>query len=253
MLDAAKIMTNNKGVDCVFWDKIGEVVKLAHSRAERFDLIICGYTLNELSTDSSRKAAVQLLFELLDVGGIMLIIEPGNPVGSHTVRTARQFTLNFFNEGLDFCPDIDNTAEDQDNNNNDDDSNDNADGNTSKTKSNINNSTSPQPLKDPMDLLGKEATRAARAAKKERNNLLHIKHVLPPPSPFTSNEDLYATVLSPCAHDKPCPLGPGIWCSFAQKVSVESNIRICDVHLCKFMYRYFRHSLYYISCIYYVL
>ncbi len=28
-----------------------------------------------------------MLFELLDVNGYLLIIEPGNPYGSHTVRT----------------------------------------------------------------------------------------------------------------------------------------------------------------------
>ena len=42
-------------------------------------------------------AAVQLLFEMLDVGGYLVILEAGNPYGSHTVRTARQLVLDIFN------------------------------------------------------------------------------------------------------------------------------------------------------------
>ena len=197
MLDAAKIMSNNKGVDCLFWDKIGEVVKLAHTRNDRFDLIICSYTLNELSTDSSRKAAILLLFELLDEGGIMLVVEPGNPLGSHTVRTARQFILNFFNEGIDFTPNKDTHDEKEED---------------SDEISDIDTKT---PMKDPLGLLEKETP---KKSKKDKNTQIPIKHVLPPPHHFNSNEELRATVISPCVHDKPCPLGPGVWCSFAQKV-----------------------------------
>lgn len=40
---------------------------------------------------------MQLLFELLDVGGYLVILEAGNPYGSHTVRTARQLVLDIFN------------------------------------------------------------------------------------------------------------------------------------------------------------
>ena len=40
---------------------------------------------------------MQLLFELLDVGGHLVILEAGNPYGSHTVRTARQLVLDIFN------------------------------------------------------------------------------------------------------------------------------------------------------------
>ena len=206
MLDAAKIMSNNKGVDCLFWDKIGEVVKLAHTRNDRFDLIICSYTLNELSTDSSRKAAVQLLFELLDEGGIMLIVEPGNPLGSHTVRTARQFILNFFNESIDFVPNKENND------------NDNADIDTAyDEKGEDSHGNIKSSMKDPLGLLDKKDPK--RKIKKDRiTHQVPIKHVLPPPAHFKSNDELQATVIGPCVHDKPCPLGPGVWCSFAQKV-----------------------------------
>lgn len=37
------------------------------------------------------------MFELLDVGGYLVIVEGGNPLGSHTVRTARQLVLDIFN------------------------------------------------------------------------------------------------------------------------------------------------------------
>lgn len=45
----------------------------------------------------SNRAAIQLLFELLDVGGYLVVLEAGNPHGSHSARTARQFVLDVFN------------------------------------------------------------------------------------------------------------------------------------------------------------
>lgn len=45
-----------------------------------------------------------------------------------------------------------------------------------------------------------------------------VDMLLPPPSGF-SYEDIGAYVVSPCTHDQQCPLAPGGWCSFSQKVS----------------------------------
>jgi ribosomal protein RSM22 (predicted rRNA methylase) len=40
---------------------------------------------------------VQVLYESLDVNGILVIVDNGSPIGSHSVRTARQFLLDMFN------------------------------------------------------------------------------------------------------------------------------------------------------------
>jgi ribosomal protein RSM22 (predicted rRNA methylase) len=48
----------------------------------------------ETFTDAKKEAACQMLFELLDPNGVIVFLESGNPLGSHTVRTARQFLLN---------------------------------------------------------------------------------------------------------------------------------------------------------------
>ncbi len=45
---------------------------------ERFDLAVLSYTLSEMPNDLTRRAAVQVMFEMLDVGGYLMIIEPGN-------------------------------------------------------------------------------------------------------------------------------------------------------------------------------
>jgi len=82
--------------DCVFWDRSADLVRKMESGGERFDLSVCSYTLSELANDPTRRAATQLAFEMLDVGGCMLILEGGSPYGSHTVRTARQFLLDNF-------------------------------------------------------------------------------------------------------------------------------------------------------------
>jgi ribosomal protein RSM22 (predicted rRNA methylase) len=48
-------------------------------------------------TDATKRAAVQVLYEALDVNGILVLIDNGSPIGSHSVRTARQFLLDMFN------------------------------------------------------------------------------------------------------------------------------------------------------------
>jgi ribosomal protein RSM22 (predicted rRNA methylase) len=40
---------------------------------------------------------VQVLYEALDVNGVLVLIDNGSPIGSHGVRTARQFLLDMFN------------------------------------------------------------------------------------------------------------------------------------------------------------
>ena len=101
MIDSAKIMLDNADINATYWSKISEVVKrMSYSdKHERYDLAIISYTLTELSTDSAKRAAIQILFEMLDIGGCLVVIEAGNPQGSHTVRTARSFVLeNFSNK-----------------------------------------------------------------------------------------------------------------------------------------------------------
>ena len=101
MLDAAKNVMNDvkqhHNTDAIFWDKSSDIVRKAEMTGERFDMIISSFSLVELQSDPMRRAATQLLFELLDVGGVLVIIENGNPQGSHTVRTARQLILDSFN------------------------------------------------------------------------------------------------------------------------------------------------------------
>jgi ribosomal protein RSM22 (predicted rRNA methylase) len=98
MLEAAQIMMEGTKVEAVFWDKTADVVQRARDRGERYDLAIASYTLSELTHDNSRRAAVQVLYELLDEGGVLVLIEQGNPVGSHIVRSARKFILDNFND-----------------------------------------------------------------------------------------------------------------------------------------------------------
>ena len=101
MLDAALIMTKGRIADAAFLSKISEVTKLATEGSAsvdaqagngRYDLAVLSYTLSEMTSDPARRAAVQVLFELLDVNGYLVIIEPGNPYGSHTVRTGESYS-----------------------------------------------------------------------------------------------------------------------------------------------------------------
>jgi ribosomal protein RSM22 (predicted rRNA methylase) len=152
MLDSAKMMMEVfPDVSCTFWDKIGDLMKRVDRTQDRFDLGILAYTLTELTTDVAKRAAVQVMFELLDVNGCLVIIENGNPQGSHTVRTARQFILDNF------------------------------------------------PSKVSAD-----------------SSTTSINLILP----FAQYDrhEISARVVAPCTHDQACPLRPGVFCSFSQKV-----------------------------------
>jgi ribosomal protein RSM22 (predicted rRNA methylase) len=185
MLDAAKIITDDSNVDCTFWDKIGNIVQRADQFDERFDLVICSYTLNEFTNDISRRAATQLLFELLDVGGMLVIIEPGNPFGSHTTRSARKFILETFNEDYLKLQ---------------------SSGLLAKTRN----------MKKKGDINQEKEFEKEKEKEKEAAST-PVTMILQPPKTY-SYSDFTANVVAPCTHDRPCPLGDGMWCSFSQKV-----------------------------------
>lgn len=122
----------------------------------------------------SLRAAVQLMFELLDVGGCLVILEAGNPYGSHTVRTARQLVLDVFNN-------VDKRGR-----------------------------FSAEP-----DF----ATGRVMSGDRSREQRQRPMSAMILPAPANTHFDLIgASVVGPCTHDQPCPLGTGSWCSFSQKV-----------------------------------
>ena len=184
MLDAAKVMLAERLPDAVFWDRSGEVVQHATSRGERFDLAVCSFTLTEMTNDPTRRAAVQLMFELLDVGGVLVIIEAGNPFGSHTTRTARQFILDAF--GTRLSPSASASA-----------------------------SASGRPAKQ----VGASPTIANTNNTNNTNNYVPPPPVMILPAPTGyAHSDICAAVVAPCTHDSACPLAAGTWCSFSQRV-----------------------------------
>lgn len=227
MIDAGRIMTRDKIRDAVFYTSNGEVVKRAANTGERFDLAVCSYTLSELPNDPSRRIAVQMLFELLDVGGYLVILEPGNPVGSHAVRTARQFVLDTFNH-------VDRSG---------------------RTPPGLRGSTFFQPgqeensavsvpdRKGPHARNGKHGGKqsafedvdsdfdsdsdisngplrgASKRARAEELAYQQVDMMLDPPRLGGLGYDqLAAHAVAPCTHDRPCPMMRGTWCSFSQKV-----------------------------------
>lgn len=185
MLDAASMVMSNKinknelkssnsilnGINSIFWNNSGDVIRRAKEKGERFDLAIASYTLTELVSDPARCAAVQMLYELLDVNGCLVIIDTGNPIGSHTVRAARKFLLDHIND---------------------------------KSNNNIDRSKRPKFVAN--DSTGSSET------------IIEPLHMLLPQPNGYENATLKVYTVAPCTHDKECPLGKGIWCSFSQKV-----------------------------------
>jgi len=194
MLDSGKVLLQGTLPKATFWDKIGDVVKRSHATGERFDLINVSYTLSELSSDPMRRAAVMLLFELLDVGGSMVIIENGSPVGSHTVRTARQLILDTFGTR-------DTLGRAQD-----DDEDEQKGGWKHKAQSNLKHGKG-----------GAGSSKQTEKDSKLRKSINVESFMLSAPHGL-SHEQVAASVVAPCTHDRECPLREGFWCSFSQKV-----------------------------------
>lgn len=67
---------------------------LHQGRPDKFDLIVSSYTLSELSDDASRRLHVLSIWEHLEPGGLLVVIEPGTPVGFKVVRQTRTTLLD---------------------------------------------------------------------------------------------------------------------------------------------------------------
>ena len=189
MIDAGKIMTRSIIPNATFWNRNADILQRALNKNERYDLIVASYTLTELQTDAARKAATQMLFELLDVNGVLVLLEAGSPFGSHTVRTARQFIL-------DMTASVDKYGKFE----------------VSKPRDLF------QQVDDEDDDWNQEE-KDDKGKKKQRNNKSSNLMILPPPSTKLKYTDLLARVIAPCTHDRPCPIKAGGWCSFGQKVN----------------------------------
>lgn len=118
-----------------------------------------------------------MLWESVDVGGVMVIIEPGNPYGSHTVRTARQFVLDTFGQG--------------------------AGGVGTGMGVGMGGGSGGGVG------VGERAGRTKGADERPPR----VQFMLPPPTGY-AHADVSAAVVAPCTHDNACPLAAGVWCSF---------------------------------------
>lgn len=59
----------------------------------KFDLIILGYVLQEVSNAQARQLIVEALWHRLKEGGIMIVIEPGSPKGFRYVHSFREWII----------------------------------------------------------------------------------------------------------------------------------------------------------------
>jgi ribosomal protein RSM22 (predicted rRNA methylase) len=222
MIEAATIMAQDLPVDSVFFSKTADVLRAAQDRGDRYDLIVAAYSLSEMASDPARKAATQVLYELLDVGGVLVIVEQGNPKGSHTVRTARQFILNMTEgeytpkrfrdqKGRELADEEHDEGREQD---------------TASLKKKVHDSTlSKEERQKAYDDLFMPSAKVDWALPAPPIPRSLMKDAEMEDREQLSVWDLQARVVAPCTHDKKCPLGPGHWCSFSQRVK-SSFIRI---------------------------
>jgi ribosomal protein RSM22 (predicted rRNA methylase) len=236
MIDAAKITTNDLFTNATFWNKTSEVIQRALDKGDRYSLIICSYTLTELVNDETRRVAVQLLYELLEPNGFIVFLENGNPYGSHTVRTAREYLLHMNNtlqrEGKfeqyhdhNFVPLTDAEMKEIDGEDDDDDEDKDfylsdleEDAELDKIKSQyklIQEKKKKQVVQNAMKKLERRHERKKNAKIHQSRELTMI---LPSIKSFHYT-DFQTKVIAPCTHDRECPMKKNSWCSFAQRVA----------------------------------
>jgi ribosomal protein RSM22 (predicted rRNA methylase) len=59
----------------------------------KFDLIIIGYVLQEVSSAKGRQLVIEALWQRLNDNGVMVVIEPGSPKGFRFVHSFREWVI----------------------------------------------------------------------------------------------------------------------------------------------------------------
>ncbi|CAI5710408.1 unnamed protein product [Hyaloperonospora brassicae] len=61
----------------------------------KYDLVVVSHVFSDITNDHERVAIMSALWELLGDNGCLVVVDRGSPWGSHHVRSARQFVLDF--------------------------------------------------------------------------------------------------------------------------------------------------------------
>lgn len=92
MIDVANELCKGKPVK---WKRL-----LPTDPNERYDVVIASYVLSELPSEEERLAKINALWKHTRRGGIMILVEPGTPVGFHNIKLARSTVLGDLSHGL---------------------------------------------------------------------------------------------------------------------------------------------------------
>lgn len=71
-----------------------------------YDLVVCSFSLSDLENDNSRRIHLRSLWEHVAPGGMIVLIEPGNPFGFKIIRQSRTLLLDIAEEGDKYSPKI---------------------------------------------------------------------------------------------------------------------------------------------------
>jgi ribosomal protein RSM22 (predicted rRNA methylase) len=79
---------------------------LHQGTAAPVDIVVASYSLSELATDTARRAHVRSMWELLNPGGVLVLIEAGTPIGFKVVRGARSSILELRTGNNELDPNV---------------------------------------------------------------------------------------------------------------------------------------------------
>lgn len=240
MIDAAKIMTKQRLPNATFYAQTGDFLKRFQSfPQERHNCVTINHTLTELGSDEMRKTVLQMCWEMVEPGGLLIITEAGNPQGSNLVRSARQYILDMM-QTMDekgkfkiytpigpakHNPDQSATIRSDDLDALANESTTYMDGETRITIDQLDG--------EEFEEQGKKATQTRVETRKkaryggweegeydwrEGTSMFPAISGVNEGSRSTPYNAFEAAVVAPCTHDRVCPLKSGVWCSFGQKV-----------------------------------
>jgi ribosomal protein RSM22 (predicted rRNA methylase) len=219
MIDAAKIMTKDIFPNSIFYNKSSDLLTKCIEKNERFDLIVASYTISELSNEEAKRVAVQLMFELLEPNGYLILLENGNPMGSHLIRTARQYLLHMMNtitkdgEFEQYYDDSYQVPEKI--------AQKKAAKEAERNEKEKEEGKESEEMEENSEFF--QQMKQYKEKRKAINKGQERSMILPAPKSYR-HTDFKAHVIAPCTHDNVCPMNKDSFCSFSQRVT-SSTLR----------------------------
>ncbi len=199
-----------------------------------YDLVVCTYTMSELQTAQDAAVLAERLYEKVPPGGVLVLVEPGNPLGFRNIIAARRALLGIDVHGgrewdsVDGYEEVDKNknysydewgVEDDDDDDSDsdyesDDESEDSDGNFSSYTYEVRDGNIIQVEDEDSPSLDDDLERESDRNRQRQKRLDR-------PLGTMANEPTDAEIIAPCSHKRECPI-------FDESVGGGTRVHMCN-------------------------